>query len=333
MNDAHRERLILRVGAIVLLVLVAGVGSTVGLEGRHLLPGFRVHVEMERSGALQEGSPVRLAGRTIGEIQGIRTGPGGVIVDLWIRNTWRQHLRRNSEFFMNQATIFSEAYLEVGPPPRGAEPGLELTDGAVVRGVAPPPLDRLALKAYDNLQAVTALLREGLPEARELGRALDELDGTLREVEPSPGAYGRTAAAAGRALGEGRLLHQGLEEGGVTLERLQRTAAEAATFFERARRDLAVLRVRLDRLAGHVDRLSARFTPDRIAQVVALFERTRQLLRQVDHLIADSQAMIAVVASGEGSVGAFLDDQEIADDLKQLMKVMKTRPWETLGHP
>jgi hypothetical protein len=41
----------------------------------------------------------------------------------------------------------------------------------------------------------------------------------------------------------------------------------------------------------------------------------------------------ALVERGEGTIGAFLHDEEVADDMKQLMKLMKTRPWVTVGHP
>jgi phospholipid/cholesterol/gamma-HCH transport system substrate-binding protein len=323
----------MRVGAVTLVTLAAGVVLVLALGGRHIVPGFRLHVEMERTGPITEGTPVRLAGRTIGEVQRVGMTRTGVVVDLWIRRSWRKHLHTNSEFFVNQARVFGEAYLEVGPPRGGAEPGPALEDGAVVRGVDPPRIDRLLHKSYQNLEAVTALLREGLPEMRDLGRALDELERTLDAAEPTPGAYGRTWAAGAELWAEGSLVLDALKASGTSLAEVQRTAGRARALLRRARADLALLSERLGRLADGVEALSARLTPERLARFGEAIQRTRRLIADVDLLFAEGEAVAALVERGEGTIGAFLHDEEVADDMKQLMKLMKTRPWVTVGHP
>jgi phospholipid/cholesterol/gamma-HCH transport system substrate-binding protein len=326
------DRLHVKVGAAVLITLVAAVALVVGLGGRHVTPGFRAHVEMERSGPIQEGTAVKLAGRTIGEVQGIRMSRTGVVLDLWIQRRWRQHLLQNSDVFINQATVFGEAYVEIGPP-RGGEPGPPLEDGGTVRGADPPRLDRLLLKSYQNLEAVSALLREGVPEAMELANAVRELSKTLDAVEPDAGAYGRTFAAGAQLFAEGALMLDALRKSGTTYDEVKRTATRARALFARSRRDLTALGEKLDRLTAHLEPLRSRLTPERLARFTEAIDRTRILLADVDRLLADVDSLTALVENGEGTIGAFLKDEEIADDMKQLMKLLKSRPWMTVGHP
>jgi len=221
--------------------------------------------------------------------------------------------------------------VEVGPP--RTEPGPVLEDGAVVRGADPPRLDRLLQKSYENLVAVTTFVKDGMPEAEELGRALTELEKTLAAVQPDAGAYARTWAAGASFFEEGSLALDALRRSGTTVEEVRRTVAAARALFRRSRAELATVATRLDAVAGHVGRLETRLTPERLARFGQAFDHARQLLAEVDLLLAEAEAVLALVERGEGTVGAFLRDEEWADDWKQLMKVMKTRPWTTVGHP
>jgi hypothetical protein len=40
---------------------------------------------------------------------------------------------------------------------------------------------------------------------------------------------------------------------------------------------------------------------------------------------------MALVARGEGTIGAFLQDVELADELKAITRTLKRKPWLTLG--
>ncbi len=329
MND---DRLFLRVGGIVLCGLAFAVVAIVALGGRHLVPGFRVYVEMDRSGPIHEGTPVKLAGRTIGEVQRVGTRNGGVTLDLWIRRRWRPHVHARSVIFVNQQNVFGEAYLEIGPPDAG-DPGPVLEDGAVVRGIDPPQLDRLLFKSYQNLEAFSALLHEGVPEVDELIRALDELERTVAVVEPAPGAYGRTWAAGVRFFDEAARLREGLEGSGASPAGVRGTIGRARALVGRTRRDLGTTAERLGHVADELARLQASVGEERVARVGQAIDQARRLIGEIERLIGEGEAVAAALERGEGTVGALLHDQEIADDLKQLMKVVKTRPWTTVGHP
>lgn len=344
------ERLHVRVGFATIVVLGVAVALVIAMEGRHLRPGIVVHVELDRTGPLTEGARVIIAGRQIGTIDRIRLLPrrddapapseddptaerARVVLDVWVDRRWAWVLHENSEFFLNQPSILGEAYLEVGPPRGGAEPGPPLRDGATVRGVDPPRLDRIAQKSYENLRAVTELLRDGLPEARELGRALDELGRTLDALEATPGDWRTLSAGRVRLFTEGLAAWRTYQEIGVTPDDVTTRVDGARWTIARARADLLAVRARLEPLLDNVEALRRRLDPDRFAEFATLVTRTEKLLARSEAILGKVEAIVAFVESGQGTIGAFLRDDELADDTKAMLKLMKHQPWVTVGHP
>lgn len=338
------DRLNLRVGAFVLIALGAAVAVVLGMEGKHFTSGQRLHVRMEQAGALKEGHKVKVSGRTIGSVDSIRlvpcddgeAGTRCVMVDLWIENRSAWLLREGSIFFINQQYLLGEPYLEVGPAGLPGEPlpepGPPLPDGAVVRGIDPPRLDRLMQKSYENLVAVTDLFRDGIPETKELFAQIDILQTTLAAADPEPGAAAESWASQGRLYGE--LVATGLwwEQSGATGARLSTTWRSAQATIARARRELAALGVKLDALSAALAPLGDRLDPARFARASAALDKGRAIAAKLDHVLATAEELIALVESGQGTLGAFLQDREVADEIKHMTKLMKSQPWRALGN-
>ncbi len=310
------DRLSTRVGAAVLAALALAVVVVLLLEGRRLRPGIRVHVEMERVGALQEGAAVRLAGLELGEVDAIRLvgRPSRAVLDLWIdrRHAWL--VTTTTDFFLSQEGLLGEPYLGVAG--RAGEPGPPLEDGATVRGIDPPHLDHLLTTVDSNLRAATQLMRDGLPEGDALGAALDDLERTLAGIE-APETSGMT-----RLFAEVRTF-----TGAVPPGTLDRASALASGL--RAPR----LGERMARLGAHVDRLAAGMDDPRLARFGAALAGAGALVARAERALAIAAELRALVASGRGSLGAFLQDVELADEMKDLTKELKRQPWKTLGRP
>jgi phospholipid/cholesterol/gamma-HCH transport system substrate-binding protein len=341
------DRLHTRVGVVTLLLLGTAVALTLLLQGRHLRPGIRVHVEMERIGALTEGGLVRVAGRDIGTIDRVRLLPldhaasyaddptaerARIVLEVWIDRRYRHWVRENSEWFQNQPSVLGEAYLEVGPPPGGAEPGPPLADGARVRGVDPPRLDRIMQKSYENLRNVTDLLRDGLPEARELGRELDAMSQEL-DALADPAAIDAIVEGRRRLWKEALLAWDAAQASGVTPERARSSWARGRAAIARMRAQLAPLRAKLEHVLAELGRIEAQLGPERYQRVRQVMERTEALVARAEAILVNVEAIVAMVERGEGSIGAFLADTELADEFKAMSKVIKQTPWETIGHP
>lgn len=326
MND---DRLNLWVGTGVLLALVAGVALVLALEGKHLRSGIVVHVTMDRSGPLQEGDELRVAGRAIGTIDTIRMTREGVILDVWIERDSAWMVRQNSDIFLNQAGILGEPYLEAAAR-IGEEPGPPVEDGLTVRGIDPPRMDRLMQKSYQNLVAVTDLFRNGMPEARALGRELSRLGAEIDAIEEEAGTDGLMGARLRRLYEEGvaavTFAQAGdVDELGDVLDRAEATLA-------RARADVRLLRARIAALQARLDRIVPATASARIDQLREILASGDALAAQVDALVAKAQSLAAMVRRGEGSLAAIASDIEFADELKAMTKMLKSQPWKFMGN-
>jgi hypothetical protein len=70
----------------------------------------------------------------------------------------------------------------------------------------------------------------------------------------------------------------------------------------------------------------------KLAEIAAALDQARALQARLDATLATTQAILAAIDRGEGTIGAFLKDSEIADDIKAMTKVMKSQPWRAAGH-
>jgi phospholipid/cholesterol/gamma-HCH transport system substrate-binding protein len=344
------DRLNTRVGAFVLIALIAGVTAVLAFEGQHVSGGLRVHVKMERAGALKEGQMVKVSGRTIGSVEAIRLNPCDadmrpegaaedtrcVVVDLWIEKSAAWLLRQDSVFFINQQYLLGEPYLEVAPAGLPGqplpEPGPPLADGATVRGVDPPRLDRLMQKSYENLVAVTDFFKNDLPETRDLFAQIDELQETLAQTDPAPGAAAESWTSQVALYRE--LVATGVwwEQAGVDGDRLSATGGSLRATIARARAELAKLGVKLDALSAALAPLGDRLDAGRFARAAAAIDKGRAIADKLDRILATADELVAMVQAGQGTLGAFLQDREVADEIKATARIMKQQPWRTAGN-
>ena len=316
------ERLSVRVGGVVLVLIVLAAVLLLLVQGRHLRPGVRIEVDMARIGNLQVGAAVKLAGLTLGSVDDIRLvpAPGGTSdarLSVWLDRRHAHLARETTDFFVNQEGLLGESYL--GLAERPGEPGAPLAEGARVRGVAPPEIDKLLGASYRNLQAITQLLRDGMPEADDLGKALDELEVDLAGLDADP------LVSGGRRLWDEarQLAPDGLTGGSVgpSLRALGATSA----------RTLPPLEARLKTLSAALSRVGKRLTDPRVSRLAEALGRAGDLVAGARRAADSAAAILALVESGQGSLGALLADVELFDEMKELSRILKTQPWRTLN--
>lgn len=346
MTPGGEPRAQLAVGTATLAILALAVVFVVAIVPRlSWSRGVRVEVAFAHVGALREGAPVIVAGRTIGRVESIRlaapaalaaehplAGTGGalVVVELDDRARWAD----NAEVFISSKGFLSNRYLELGPPADGAAPGPPIAAGAVVRGVEPPILDRALQRTWDNLMVSRRFLDEVKPEARALLDQLERLAATLEATEPTPGAFADLAARVRAAVAEARTV-------GDTLERSGASPAALAALAGRAELALAHLRRRIGELTAAADLLTAELTRAgaALADAAPALTRLRAVLADGDRRLAEAQALaanvrgfLAELARGEGSLARLSNDPEFPEDAKELGRILKRQPWRIIGH-
>ena len=332
MND---ERLNIRVGLALLAAVAVGVGAIFGLSGRSLAAVHEYHVDFSRIGGLKTGAKVLLSGREVGQVKDIRFAQRGLLrVDIWVRGAYRQYVHENSEFYVGMGgSILGEPSLDIGPPRGGVEPGHELADGAIVRGIDPPKLDDVLSKLYANLQSITEELRAEKDVIDPFLHDLDQLLATIDEIHSEPGAITRirdnVSVGTVAALDLIAALRRGTDDG----TRVRAMAREVSRLWTRAEKDLRALGPRFDRAQAGLERLQVVFSPKERARITAALGTLRRAADAGASIAREVTRLADYVQSGRGTIGALLNDNELVDDIKVIHVMLKDKPWQVLAKP
>jgi hypothetical protein len=336
---AADPRLTLRVGTGMVALLVILVVYLLFLRDRMFLgESVNVRVHFQHVGALQEGAEVIVAGRTVGQVTSIRLLPEGRGVEAIARvYEGRRHMvPENGDYFVSSRGVFSERYLEVGPPRDGAEPGTPAFEGMKVVAADPPTMDRVWQNAWDNLQTAKTFMAEVGPEASALVTEVEELGRQIDAVEPGPGEYDRMRASIDRAVAEARTLYLALELGGARPGDLAALMGRARVALDQIRLTTRQLRVRLAEIDEDFARMRGRLdvaAPGLELKVRLALRATDNALERFDRLQTKVADLMGVIERGEGTIGRIANDPEFPEDAKELGKILKRTPMRVIGHP
>ena len=76
-----------------------------------------------------------------------------------------------------------------------------------------------------------------------------------------------------------------------------------------------------------VDRAEGALSEQAMAKMVRELQDTTSRL---DAMTQEGQALLGKIQRGEGTVGGFVQDPQVYDDLKELMRDLKRHPWKML---
>jgi hypothetical protein len=324
------------VGALLLALLTTLVILFVVLGNRTFSRGYVLYVDFEQIGTLKEGADVRISGKRVGRVMAIRQAIGQdeaplvarTRVHLWIEKDQGRFILQNSIFYINARGVIGERTVEVGP--FSGEPLPSARPGEVFRGVDAPMMDRLIQQSYANLTTTLAVVHELEPDLRDFWRALSELRQHLDQTAPTA-TLARLQGGLEENLSEGKLLWATLREGTRELSLIKGVAR------------------RIEELTGRED---VRRTVDRAGVTLQPFDELLQLVgpEQRHHLgqawdkiilaarlgetaFSDVRSLLALVEQGRGTLGRFLSDPDIVDEIKETHRILKESPWRALGKP
>jgi MlaD protein len=321
-------------GTLFLLALIAAGTGVLLASGRTLGRGIHVEVEVASTGALKADAKVKLAGQVIGQVRGMHreaspTGESHVILDCFITADAAPHLRANSDLFIATPSVLGEAYLEVGPAHGKVEPGPPVADGQRLRGADPPEIDRMLARLYHDMTTIVLLLRQYRPTVDELLHAGAELLAELSGLPADEGQLRRIGDQVARLAADGAELVSSLSDGNA-VPRMRALARDLGETADRVAPDLVDLARRVERAIDRVDEVAAIFTPERRAAVSHGLDALSHALDVGQQINNDIRYLTDKIARGEGSVGAFLADRELYDDLHATGHILKQEFWRVL---
>lgn len=140
-----------------------------------------LNVVYNYAGGIDEGSPVRVMGITVGKVRKIQFDPTfktetGEEVKLRLviavdKKAW-DSLRKDSRFYINMAGVIGEKFLEISP---GSSDQPALVENQVVRGEDPPRVDQLISQSYGLAGKIIDLVEKNQGSVTNVIQQLDRL--------------------------------------------------------------------------------------------------------------------------------------------------------------
>ncbi|MCK5378400.1 MAG: MCE family protein [Acidobacteria bacterium] len=356
MRDESKRNL--RIGLLVIaaLLLVALTILMVGNRRQLFVRHTRYSTSFVNVTGLEQGSPVKLNGVTVGFIEDIDLPAGAQQPRIEIRFTldsrYTERVRADSNVSIRSMGLLGDKYLEITS---GSPENERILEGGIVPGRDPAELSQFVSTGGDLLQNLISI---SVSLKTILGR-VEAGEGLLGELTRSPesGAHlsenlTQTVATLGSILGKiergegllGRLVSEESGSGDILDElkassrSIHRITTQVAIDMERHDTAYAALLRDPDgrrRLTNAIDALqNAAGAIAAVAQEMATGEGTLPRLMQdkefADDFLDDLQGLVSSLHSaaekldlGEGTAGAFINDEQLYRDLEDVVRGVK----------
>lgn len=338
-----------KVGALVIFSL-ALLGVFIYLLGDFSFSkGFELNVDFENAGGLKPGADVAIAGLNVGNVQGLefmknpRTDGNPVVVraKLLVQPRYADSIRKDSEFFITTRGVLGEPYIEIVTS-NFDSPAVAADE--ILRGIDPPRLDLLVSRAQKLLIVLTDLLedpeipvKEFLANVSQLVKTVNEiLTGNRKQIDETLAGLNTSVSEAATLL---RSLNLVVEDGqdvklivsdlGATVRNARRATAELSPLIAEARPLLADTREAVKNVRALSDDVSqlVKSNEQKINNTINNVEKSSERLVTISD---DAQVIVNRVKAGEGTVGALLQEREVYDDLKEVLRQIKRKPWKII---
>jgi phospholipid/cholesterol/gamma-HCH transport system substrate-binding protein len=175
----NRFSLEVKVGIVVSITIILIIAFLFFLgQYNPFTKSYRINVIYNFAGGIELGSSVRVAGVKVGKVDQIKffeTGhkfngePVNIAIRLLIDRRAMHMIREDSKFYITNAGIIGEKYIEITAGSPGAK---VVANEAFVRGLDPPRLDELIAEGYSMFEQVSKRLESMSPEDKEKLRSL-----------------------------------------------------------------------------------------------------------------------------------------------------------------
>lgn len=326
-----------KVGLLILTAVVLLAGFILVMGGINFQPTFEISIGFDNPGGLQSGAPVKVAGVKVGkvtqmEFSGGRSDQGTgeraplVVARVAIEKRFQQSIHDNSVFYITTQGVLGEQFLAIEP---GSNDRPVLEDGASVRGLDPPRLDRLIAESYDLLHTTVAALREHRPQIRDAFEGLGKtLRGTAAFFEHNQDRLDRIAENVEKMTEEGIAAVRSARER-VDNPAIDRILANAEQLSAVGARDVPTLLAEGRQTLGHANKAIRTLSSDEeLGKIKSILSDAQTATRGAKLAVADAQLIAAHIRRGKGSVGALVMDEQLFDDLQELARDLKHNPWK-----
>jgi phospholipid/cholesterol/gamma-HCH transport system substrate-binding protein len=278
-----------RVGMVAAAGIVVLLGA-VFLIGRFnlSLSGYELKVRYQFVNDLKVNAAVKYAGGpVIGHVRKLYVDNETVMAVLWIDRSVK--IRKDCEFWIFTAGMLGEQYVEIHASPSGTAPVLKR--GEEVRGIDPVSLDATFIKLGKIIDALTPMF------GREEVAA--SIHSVVADLKKASGTISAVVAKHG----------DGVDKALVDIELFGRNIGKMSNDFEQ--------------LGANLREMSDPKSPESLHQAV---KTVNAAMASLENTAKTVESLARKLDSGQGLLGAMINDKKLADDFKAVVKKMKDQP-------
>jgi phospholipid/cholesterol/gamma-HCH transport system substrate-binding protein len=325
-----------KVGALILFSMVLLGGFIVVMGGLSVARVYSLFIDFDNPSGLQIGAPVKIAGVKVGKVEDLEFRGGKADPDVkWtalvrvrisVEDKVRSAIHDDAKFVITTNGVLGEPFIAIQP---GNVDKPVLAENSKRQGQDPPRLDVFLAEASDILHIAHEALTSDKGLVHDLGQhGLSLVKGLDEVVAENRGSLGNIVKNTETMTKDGITLIDSAKEkiDGPQLRRIMNnvdvTMSSVATETGPLLKETRGLIAKVDTISSDV------LGPEERAKLKRSLTQLEQTLTTVNKTTTDVQAVVEHVKAGKGTVGAFLMDEEIYDDLQEMLRDLKHNPWK-----
>jgi phospholipid/cholesterol/gamma-HCH transport system substrate-binding protein len=309
--------------AVVAIFIAAALILTLGGEGGFFWQRYDLKVKFSNAGGVQKGSPVRVAGVTVGSVKDIQFAGSEVEMALELREEMQDKVRTTSRATIGSVSLLGEGAVDI----TATTTGQPIPEGGYVPSDPPPAqLADVTAQANKGITELTALLQDVRAGKGTVGKLMtdEQLYVELRQF---------TAAA--------RDVTDGLARGRGTLGQLLNNP-ESARQLEASLKNLTAITSKINAGQGSLGQLmNDPALAKNLTAVTSNFESLSSKLNQgqgtmgklmnedvlyqrLTAVTANLERLTANLNQGQGTMGQLMNDKQLYDNINRTMMEMQS---------
>ena len=337
-----------KVGALVLFSLALLGGFIFVLGDVSFSTGKRFHVTFENAAGLKPGADVAVAGLKVGQVESLSfmtdksSGSDekavSVRATIHVSSSHADSVRQSSNFYISTRSVLGEPYIEVVTATLDSPP---LEAGSTVEGISPPRVDLLVSKTSKLLDEFINLFEEPDISIKEFFKHTASLIKNLNlfltdnraqfdEIVASGTNAAESAAnmlaALDYAVGDGKIMRGMVGDLAATTDHARNISKELDA-------DIAPITSNVTETTEHVRKVAEAADSLVGSNEQKLQESLDNVHASTENLRAmsdNANALVKRIESGEGTVGQLMNDREMYDDMRELLRIIKRQPWKIM---
>ena len=308
--------------AVVALLIAAALILALGGEGGFFWERYSLKVKFSNAGGVQQGSPVRVAGVTVGAVTDMQFSGSDVEMTLELHQDMQQRVRTTSRATIGAVSLLGEGAVDI----TASTTGQPIPEWGYVPSDAPPAqLADVTAQANRGIAEITALMEDiragkgtvgKLMTDEQLYRDLQEFTSAAREV------------TEGLARGKGTLGHLlNNPESARQIEASLKNLNAITTKINSGQGSLGqlmndpTLAKNLNDVTANFSSLSARINKGE--GTVGQLMNNDALYKRLDAVTTNLEVLTAKLNKGEGTLGQLMNDKQLYDNMNKTMSEMQ----------